>query len=72
MTTIRRNPQTIARLAVEAAAAEVAAIRLARQAAFTAEADPLFFKVARGEAAQADYDAKIAEIRARLPYPPSL
>jgi hypothetical protein len=40
-----------------------------RAAAYAAEADPLFFKVQRGEADQADYDAKIAEIRTRYPYP---
>ncbi len=40
-----------------------------RAAAFTAEADPLFFQVQRGEALQADYDAKVAEIRSRYPYP---
>jgi hypothetical protein len=72
MTVIRRNPETIARRAAEAAQSEVEAIRDARRAAFTAEADPLFFKVARGEAPQADYDAKVAEVRARLPYPPAL
>jgi hypothetical protein len=40
-----------------------------RASAYAAEADPLFFKVQRGEADQADYDAKIAEIRTRYPYP---
>jgi uncharacterized phage-associated protein len=40
-----------------------------RASAYAAEADPLFFKVQRGEANQADYDAKIAEIRTRYPYP---
>lgn len=43
--------------------------RAARAAAFTAEADPLFFQVQRGEADQADYDAKVIEIRQRYPYP---
>ena len=40
-----------------------------RANAYRSEADPLFFQVQRGEASQADYDAKIAEIRARYPYP---
>lgn len=71
MTVIRRTPATVARLAIEAEAAAIEQVRTARRAAFTAEADPLFFKVARGEATQGEYDAKIAEIRARLPYPPA-
>ena len=40
-----------------------------RATAYAAEADPLFFKAQRGEATQADYDAKVAEIRTRYPYP---
>lgn len=40
-----------------------------RAAAFAAEADPLFFKVQRGEAELADWQAKVAEIRERFPYP---
>lgn len=47
----------------------VESARQARAAAFAAEADPLFFKAQRGEATQAEYDAKVAEIRARFPYP---
>jgi hypothetical protein len=47
----------------------LAAARQSRASAYTTEADPLFFKVQRGEADQADYDAKIAEIRTRYPYP---
>ena len=43
--------------------------RQSRASAYATEADPLFFKVQRGEADQADYDAKIAEIRTRYPYP---
>lgn len=72
MTTIRRNPLTLARLTAEASEATIQAIRDARRQAFIAEADPLFFKVARGEASQEDYEAKVAEVRARLPYPPSV
>lgn len=69
MKTIRRNPDAVARQAEAAAAATRAQIRDARRAAFSAEADPLFFKVQRGEAKIAEYDAKVAEIRARHPYP---
>lgn len=42
--------------------------RFQRQQAFLNEADPLFFKVQRGEATQSDYDSKVAEIRAKYPY----
>jgi len=47
----------------------MAEARAARRHAFQIEADPLFFKAQRGEAAIADYHAKVAEIRARFPYP---
>jgi hypothetical protein len=40
-----------------------------RQAAFAREADPLFFKVQRGEADEQDWLDLVAEIRARYPYP---
>ena len=40
-----------------------------RRAAYAAEADHLFFKAQRGEATQAEWLAKIAEIRARYPMP---
>jgi len=43
--------------------------KAARAAAYTAEADPLFFKWQAGESTQADWLAKRAEIRARHPYP---
>jgi hypothetical protein len=41
----------------------------ARKAAYVAEADPLFFMAQRGEAAMDEWLAKIAEIKARYPYP---
>lgn len=41
----------------------------ARRAAYQVEADPLFFMVQRGEAKLEDWLAKIAEIKARFPYP---
>ena len=39
-----------------------------RAKAYTAEADPLFFKAQRGEATTADWEAKVAEIKTRYPY----
>lgn len=41
----------------------------ARRAAYIAEADPLFFMSQRGEATTAEWEAKVAEIKARYPYP---
>ncbi len=70
MKVIHRNPPaSLAALAAAARHQAREAVREARRAAFAAEADPLFFKVQRGEATSAEYDAKVAEIRARLPYP---
>jgi len=40
-----------------------------RQAAYTAEADPLFFKWQAGEATEYEWLSKRAEIRNRYPYP---
>jgi hypothetical protein len=40
-----------------------------RQAAYAAEADPLFFKWRAGESTETDWLAKREEIRARYPYP---
>ena len=40
-----------------------------RASAYTAEADPLFFKSQRGEATIEEWQAKVAEIRSRYPYP---
>jgi len=40
-----------------------------RRTAYLAESDPLYFKWQRGEATEADWLAKIAEIRARFPDP---
>ena len=39
-----------------------------RKAAYTAEADPLFFMSQRGEATVAEWEAKVAEIKTRYPY----
>jgi hypothetical protein len=38
-----------------------------RRAAYIAEADPLFFKAQRGEATMEEWQAKVAEIKARYP-----
>ena len=38
-----------------------------RQQAYIAEADPLFFKAQRGEATMEEWQAKVAEIKARYP-----
>ena len=43
--------------------------RAARAAAYTAEADPLFFKAQRGEATEEEWIAKVAEIKLRYSYP---
>jgi hypothetical protein len=40
-----------------------------RKIAYTAEADPLFFKWQAGEATEAEWLAKRQEIRDRYPYP---
>lgn len=42
---------------------------LARQIAYTAESDPIFFMAQRDEATIDDWKAKVAEIKARFPYP---
>ena len=41
----------------------------ARRAAYVVEADPIFFMSQRGEATLAEWEAKVAEIKARFPYP---
>jgi hypothetical protein len=40
-----------------------------RAAAYNTEADPLFFMSQRGEATLEEWQAKVAEIKARFPYP---
>jgi len=49
------------------AAAVAAVVDAQRAAAYRDEADPLFFKFQRGDAAEKDWLAKIAEIKARFP-----
>lgn len=43
--------------------------RAARESAYRAESDPLFFEVQRGERLEADWYAKVSEIKTRFPYP---
>lgn len=38
-----------------------------RHNAYVAESDPLFFKAQRGESTMAEWEAKVAEIKARYP-----
>jgi hypothetical protein len=40
-----------------------------RKLAYEADADPLFFMSQRGEATVEEWQAKVAEIKARYPYP---
>jgi hypothetical protein len=46
-----------------------AQIEQMRRGAYTEEADPLFFMSQRGEATVEEWQAKVAEIKARYPYP---
>jgi len=62
---------TEAEIAAEVARLEaLEPIRIAienRKAAYIAEADPLYFKAQRGEATMEEWQAKVAEIKARFP-----
>lgn len=54
----------------EAKNREIEEIKLQRQLAYQAEADPIFFQAQRDAAFKMDdWHAKIAEIEARYPYP---
>jgi hypothetical protein len=50
-------------------AQQIENLKAARAAAYTQEADPLFFKAQRGEIDLAEWEAKVQEIRERFPYP---
>lgn len=69
------NPVQLDQAKVDAAAVIVtqeqalAAAQRNRATAYTTEADPLFFKAQRGEATIEEWQAKVAEIRSRYPYP---
>lgn len=81
MKRIERNLQNGETIEVELTAEEVAEFNIgegpateqqqrdARSAAYRKEADPLFFKAQRGEATADEWTAKVAEIKARYPYP---
>lgn len=43
--------------------------KFSRAMAYRTEADPLFFMSQRGEATEAEWLAKVEEIKARFPYP---
>jgi len=82
MERIEINVQTGERKVIALTAAEIAELQsrpvpvptleqqqAARATAYTTEADPLFFKAQRGEATIEEWQAKVAEIRSRYPYP---
>jgi hypothetical protein len=52
---------------VKAAAKKAAEAEASRKAAYTAEADPLFFRAQRGEIEEQVWLNKLAEIKARYP-----
>lgn len=62
-----KNPDWVA--PVDSNVAERERIQKERQAAYTAESDPIFFMAQRGEATMAEWEAKVAEIKVRYPYP---
>lgn len=43
-----------------------------RAAAYSQEADPLAFKMLRGEVTKEEWEAKVKEIKERFPYPEGL
>jgi hypothetical protein len=53
--------------AQEATEQALAQTEHSRRAAYIKETDPLFFKVQRGEATMEEWQAKIAEIKAKYP-----
>jgi len=67
------NQVTINESAVATEIERLTPIQLAKEAtenrrsAYVAEADPLFFKTQRGEATMEEWQAKVAEIKARFP-----
>lgn len=63
------RPWTPEEIAAASAPPPKAVQEEARRAAYVAEADPLFFMAQRGEATMEEWQAKIAEIKARFPYP---
>jgi len=61
--------KSAAQVEADAAAAEHTAAKAARARDYAAEADPLFMQAHRGEATLDEWREKVAEIRARHPYP---
>ena len=61
------NPAWVA--PIDPSVAERERIQKERQAAYRTESDPIFFMAQRGEATMAEWEAKVAEIKARYPYP---
>jgi hypothetical protein len=47
----------------------IAIVKRHRASAYCTETDPLFFKAQRGECSLDDWQAKVAEVRSRFPYP---
>lgn len=64
---------SVVNLTAEEIAQKVAAAKAIqeakRQAAYASESDPIFFMAQRGEATVEEWTAKVAEIKARYPYP---
>lgn len=48
---------------------EIKRVQQSRANAYKEEADPLAFKMLRGEITKEEWEAKIEEIRNRFPYP---
>ena len=62
MSIIKVDPAKVQAIEADQAAAS-------RRAAYAQESDPLFFKAQRGEATMDEWQAKVAEIKARYPMP---
>ena len=56
----------VVEMTAEELAARALELEQVRRVAYQQEADPLFFKWQRGEATQAEWLAKVAEIKARI------
>lgn len=64
--TVERRPMTQQEIDTARTEQQESA-RIQRQQAYVLEADPLFFMWQRGEATREEWEAKIAEIKARYP-----
>ena len=63
------RPWTDEEIAASMAPPSKAVQEESRRVAYVNEADPLFFMAQRGEATVEEWQAKVAEIKARFPYP---